>query len=505
MVALASRGPAQVTVQRHNSYEHALMGDAGPKDVERVVAGLTDKAHAVGDEYQRIIFFKTNPQQDPRDRFPSVRWIQLGTSRLWLSSGEMSALADYLPNPDTIDKMSEHDLTPVLQRMRQDIAGALSPFLKPGSDPGGFSRAAPTPEWTKPLPGSVQQVEANNAATEELGNMRQKGLLSRNACHFPPFSWERWSLFHNEARKEAAEWYRIGQGASGTPGGTNAHERKAWENNAYSKHFLQDSFAAGHLINKTLVMQWFLEYNRSKPWASGVWAGLPRDDVMQHMDTTSQPGISGRDLYTNHGGPRLHVTASDDRAAGTTAADPQTTEERQQGMGRLSGSGVRQWNGRGRALAYAEYSEFLNSSYLNLAANDAHDVLNAIGLTVRNGNNVDFRVGGDATLLSKSNEIGLRVVLEANQLADKAIDDIVRTGTTAVTVESIFQYFPVAVFVEGHSDPVPLETWNLTFLKDLCFKKIFPHVQRAQYAPVRWWFPRLLEGSTPMDLPVAKP
>ena len=27
----------------------------------------------------------------------------------------------------------------------------------------------------------------------------------------------------------------------------------------YADHFLQDSYAAGHLVNKTLVMQWYIE------------------------------------------------------------------------------------------------------------------------------------------------------------------------------------------------------------------------------------------------------
>ena len=54
---------------------------------------------------------------------------------------------------------------------------------------------------------------------------------------------------------------------------TKELERKAWLNNGYASHLLQDSFAAGHLINKTLVMQWFAEYVLAGQWRGKLrWA-----------------------------------------------------------------------------------------------------------------------------------------------------------------------------------------------------------------------------------------
>ena len=38
---------------------------------------------------------------------------------------------------------------------------------------------------------------------------------------------------------------------------------EALMNNGFGDHYLQDSFAAGHLMNKTLVMQWWTEYINS--------------------------------------------------------------------------------------------------------------------------------------------------------------------------------------------------------------------------------------------------
>ena len=80
---------------------------------------------------------------------------------------------------------------------------------------------------------------------------------------------------------------------------TKELERKAWLNNGYASHFLQDSFAAGHLINKTLVMQWFAEYVLAGQWRGKLPMGVPGKDVLGGMTEKRQPDLGDRRAYSN--------------------------------------------------------------------------------------------------------------------------------------------------------------------------------------------------------------
>src|SRR5262249_23207800 len=114
------------------------------------------------------------------------------------------------------------------------------------------------------------------------GQDHYRGLLARNACHFAPYSWHRWTGANAMARTFAEKYHR-----------TKDPEDLRLSRNfgGYADHFLEDSFAAGHLIDKTLVMQWFVE-----------WAGesdlLPDHDVLRYMTAALQPGLqAGARLY----------------------------------------------------------------------------------------------------------------------------------------------------------------------------------------------------------------
>ncbi|HEY5053900.1 MAG TPA: hypothetical protein VII45_10880, partial [Solirubrobacterales bacterium] len=95
-----------LVVQRHNSPEHQLLGDTKPSDfaqARQLDPSSPSWYHIVEDQLERVAFFRSDAKLDPREAFPQIRWIQLGASRLWVSSGELSAFGDYLPNPETID------------------------------------------------------------------------------------------------------------------------------------------------------------------------------------------------------------------------------------------------------------------------------------------------------------------------------------------------------------------------------------------------------------------
>ncbi len=498
---VAAMVPPSLAVQRHSSYEHQLLGDTRPSDVRAAHArgATTEEAwrHILEEELSRATAFKDDPRFTPTADFPQIRWLQLGTSRLWVSPGELSALGDYLPDPETIDTMPARTLVPVLQSMRQTIARSIYDRLGIGGDRLERNRdtrmtgaAGIDPETAtfhnplRDLSDDAATLGDLDKATAGLGPNRAKGLLARNACHFAPFSWERWSLYHNEARNLAAQAH----GEPAPPVSLRMRdgqrmkeaERKAWVANGYSNHFLQDSFASGHLINKTLVMQWFVEYSKDLGWWDRPHFGMPDKAVLEAMATKRQPDIADRRAYRN---PRLHTSASEDRARGRVVTDPQTTLEHADGEGRLAGSGVRSRDPEG-AKEYGQYEAFLNNAYLSLAANDIHDHFNSEGLIVRNAAGYQFVVGGDGAMLRIQSEEAIGVALQADSLADQAIADILATGATTISVEDIFKLFPSEIVIDGK--PVSLERWNDTDVKAYCIAHIVPEMaKKVDYKIVR--------------------
>lgn len=337
---------------------------------------------------------------------------------------------------------------------------------------------------------TVATEKALDKATAGLGPQRYFGLLTRNACHFAPYSWHRWARFHEEASDHALAFHR-GQTEKGPADDldTSADEnlRQAWLENGYGDHFLQDSFAAGHLVNKTLVMQWFVDYVNGLSskwwdllgrhwWADDTkpWYGLPDEHVMATMGTRQQPGMAGQKLYR----PPTSGSAGTvdmDRDLGDQPTDPQTAWERRSHRGRVAGSGVNATTSYTREQNYQAYLRFLNSSFLNLAAGMTHDWFNERGLMVVNGRGDRMRVGGDSTLLTESGRLGATVA-EAAQRSQQAIDDLARTGTTAHTVDAIVALFPTKVWVGGESGKaLPLEEWwHTDVLRQICEEEIFP-------------------------------
>src|SRR4051812_1553991 len=67
-----------VTVQRHSSWEHALLGDTPPKLLGSAAVTNESRKHVLAGEWERMKFFQNNPYADPTRRFPDVRWIKLG-------------------------------------------------------------------------------------------------------------------------------------------------------------------------------------------------------------------------------------------------------------------------------------------------------------------------------------------------------------------------------------------------------------------------------------------
>lgn len=497
-------------LQRHASFEHTLLGNTPPDQLAEAAVSRSARSHLLYQLREQTIFFQDDALRDPRSRFPDVRWLKLRESGLWLSYGEMSSIADYLPS--NVDDVPRSVVLPVLQRMRRNTAARF--FKDAGlyresdfagqADAGGYE-----------VLDQVKDEKAVDKATAGLGSQRYFGLVARNACHFAPESWHRWARYHEEASDHALAYHR-GRSeqvpVTDRDGVQEERERRAWVANGYGDHFLQDSFAAGHLVNKTLVMQWFVDYVNGLAsawwdllgrswWGDDTrpWWGMADDGVMATMGTRSQPNIAGQGLYnrpTNAGTPEM------DSMLGDTPTDPQTMWERQTHEGRVAGSGVVAGQGSTREQNYHAYLRFLNSSFLQLAAGQTHDYWNERGMLVVNERGDRMRVGGDATLLTQSGELGARIAGEAAQASQQAISDLMRTGGTDKTVDQIGMLWPTKVWVEESTGrvcrparAVPLQDWHEDVLHRLCREEIFPDVVDSFNSKVaRAASPQLVEG-----------
>ncbi len=508
--ATAGNRAVGTMLQRHASFEHTLLGNTPPARLSDAAVSRRERSHLLHQVREQAMFFQSNALRDPRSRFPDVRWLQLRESGLWLSYGEMTSLADYLPAH--VDDLPRDVVLPVLQRMRR---GTAARFFKDVGLYGEHDFVGQADAGGYEAINAVKDEKAVDRATAGLGSQRYFGLVARNACHFAPGSWHRWARYHEEASDLALAHHRgrserVPLADHDTV--QQERERQAWVTNGYGDHYLQDSFAAGHLVNKTLVMQWFLDYVNSlasawwdllgRAWwgdDTAPWWGMPDDAVMATMGTRSQPNIAGQGLYHR---PTHAGTPGMDQLLGDTPTDPQTMWERAGHEGRVAGSGVVATPGRTREQNYQAYLRFLNSSFLQLAAGMTHDYFNERGLLVVNDRGDRMRVGGDATLLTESGALGARLAAEAAQMSQLALLDLMRAGRTDNTVDRIASLWPTKVWVEETTGrvcrpgrAVPLQDWHEDVLHRLCREEIFPDVVDSFNSKVaRAASPQLVEG-----------
>jgi hypothetical protein len=253
--------------------------------------------------------------------------------------------------------------------------------------------------------------------------------------------------------------------------------------NGYGDHFLQDSFASGHLVNKTLVMQWFAQYVRSMNWLDEPLLGHPSREA---LSMAQEGGIAGQHLYGKS--PSATATSTADRERGVAPTDPQTAFERTDADRRRQGVGG---SGKGENW-YVAFRRFLNNAFLQAAGNDVHDWFNKRGLLVSNDRGDEFYVGGDGTLLNENvaGSLGVWLTSEAARLSRQAIQDLLHHGRTAITVDEIFGYVPQYIWAprpEGETMAAPgpgaptwqkksLAEWHDEDLHSICMAVIFPQV-----------------------------
>jgi hypothetical protein len=232
----------------------------------------------------------------------------------------------------------------------------------------------------------------------------------------------------------------------------------------YADHFLQDSFAAGHLVNKTLIMQWYVEWLLN--------SGVPFTDraLLAAMTYQRQPLLHGPDLYhpePGEDGLRLYPRGNTDPLAGT---DPQSAIEAVTLEARIRSSGIVGRTPEERLSGYVRYLAMLNTGVAQLSAGVIHGHFNNRSLVVAShSGGPRYRIWGDRTMFT--GQAGAARAATATYASRRAIADLLEGGQTDITSRQIFESVPGQVEADGGL--LPVRQWHDARLRDLCFHELF--------------------------------
>ena len=514
-----ARAGGQPVVQRYMAWEHSMLGDVDPELVEAAAGGDAGPVCSYRD-----LLFKLG--QDPREvdaaalraAHPGLDAVRLPGSGLVLTLGELNVLPDYLGRPEEIETAPGGFIGPLIQSVRSWSAAELdrsAARLPGGRGPlsaalPGLPPFPPLPALPRLLPGSLRYPMLGPLAeTVEISSISSLGrrhgftpahlysaVLARNSGHFAPFSWYRWHEFHLLARD------LIAQSAAADGPERESLRARARIFAGYADHFLQDSFAAGHLINKTLVIQWYIE------WLAEQGVVYPGRGTLDTLTAGRQPLLHGPGHYDraaarmaatarglNGGAPGLDDGAAGKRPGGVPGppwdaqdvADAATLQER------ITASGVTGDSDEQRRAAYQAYLTMLGSGTVQLAVKVAHEYLNKHSLVVSAGPlGPRFRLNGDHSLLAGQD--GARQAAQAAADSRRAIAELLRDGETTVDSWDIFARFPDHVEQGGRM--ISLPEWHRTGLRELCTELFAQPATRAVRGVMSAAFRRL---ASPVD------
>jgi hypothetical protein len=453
-----------------------------------------------------------------------------------------------------------------------DLGGVTNELKLMGAVPSGFA---------KPAVGGDQSTDYSST-------------LARNACHFAPESWHAWAGYHEKGRTLALEAFNmrlrlnakkasrqqtavLGPQSDFAAADAREEERIAEKinmamlNNGFGDHYLQDSYAAGHLINKTRIMQQYVKWldanpdkwdaHRNKNWrriqqmaynqpgltdagqynkanvgaarqtssgkalesgrnpqtsenVKGTWKdkaealGLQVPDsigdpnakeLLVHWQTvcvnqlkvrnprvqtwgtvrgwaTSPPiSMSGADalaaiqMLWNDGIVRFEDYSTSDWTGGNHTLTPKTkltlrdeyvpSSKKKLRSVTTGNNADAKYSDMALGVAYNDYVEFMNSSFLQKSTNFIHNEFCENGLEVTSGaNDPVFTVYGDDNMFKLNAGEGLMHSGVTARMSRDAITTIADTGASAVTTGDILDRLPAYVRVGNVN--TPLANWG---------------------------------------------
>lgn len=227
---------------------------------------------------------KTKALTDPKWDVRLVSILCNTGATFMVTYGEMNTLADFFGSVDEMKGMQPAYLDRIIRGVRQSTMQKLVKIYKDVT--GKKQKAAKkdlgitsttfghvggsTKRKNKALPmgGVVNELKIMGSVPSLSGKKKPKvggakesdysSTLARNACHFAPESWHAWADHHEKALNLADRAYDAEQ--AGDANEAAELQNEALLTNGFGDHYLQDSYASGHLINKTLVMVWYTKY-----------------------------------------------------------------------------------------------------------------------------------------------------------------------------------------------------------------------------------------------------
>lgn len=300
--------------------------------IKQAEAKKEDVKHTIVQEMNRLLAWKDDPEQaaigpgetgmakkvNEQWQVPYVS-VPCSDGSIVVAYSEINTLPDLFGNPEAIAKTPKSKVLGLIQGVRQQAyieldnlyvelfgksRNVLHNMLTPDDDFEGAR--GPRAQAVNEKAYEIRMESQVNSDTTRKGEESDAyfAALERNACHFFPENRVQWTGYHKKARdlaeaaavdREAAEMLK----ESGNTREAEALERDAGERgnqamlqNAFGEHYLQDAYAGGHLVNKTKIMQWFVQWLDSNGGLGSTDLGESQFAMAKHaanQDLTSNP------------------------------------------------------------------------------------------------------------------------------------------------------------------------------------------------------------------------
>ena len=253
-----------------------------------------------------------------------------GGKPLLVTYGELNTLADFYGSVDELKAADPAKRRNVVQSVRaQSYDKLLEIYKKVGTSAQSkqdIKNLGKRPGFAGSFGISGTMDELAQMQKDKKGALddttKYKATLGRNACHFAPESWHSWEDHHHKALAFAQQSYQALQAAQH---GTKSQKlNEALLYNGFGDHYLQDSYAAGHLVNKTQIMQMYVRYQDQNDPVNKGWATPATWRAFQEM-SYNQSGLTDAGQYNKANVGRRAIGGQQV----TTARNPQAVENTQ--------------------------------------------------------------------------------------------------------------------------------------------------------------------------------
>ena len=289
--------------------------------------------------------------------------------------GEMNTLGDYYGSVEVMKGADARAVWQLLQSVRDETWGFLSntynkvaesltstehqdprmkgirdtlmdEFIVPELQGEGVGFEGAMLPRISGMMGQIELLKGVQSTGAQGDTNKYMPSLGRNACHFVPESWNAWAKNHKDAIALAnRSWqkYLLSEHAKAQLNNPDQDTRQlaqdefekkkaeatelaneAMMTNGFGDHFLQDSYAAGHMINKTQIMQFYVEYiDAHDKWdyfKDANWQKVQNIAYTQTLAPPRQYDTSRVEGYAGATGPNANK-----------GMDPQSVENRSDG------------------------------------------------------------------------------------------------------------------------------------------------------------------------------